>query len=116
MAVAAQVPRPRMGEPVRFRLERSMRAGLLAHAKALSAAAGRRLGLSAAIRDLLSRALAEVGPGSGYASGFREGFLAGWADSKAVVVPANGHRVGGGRSEEADLSAERGPIVPLAGR
>ena len=78
----ASEPKIRMAEPLRFRLDRKMRTAVVEHAKTLSAATGKPLGLSAAIRDLLDRALGLGSPDPAYASGFREGFLAGWADTK----------------------------------
>jgi hypothetical protein len=75
-------PKIRMAEPLRFRLDRRMRAAVVDHAKVLSVDGGPQLGLSAAIRDLLARALDMGAPDTAYASGFREGFLAGWATIK----------------------------------
>jgi hypothetical protein len=75
-------PKIRMAEPLRFRLDRRMRAAVVDHAKGLSVDAGQSLGISAALRDLVARALDMGAPDTAYASGFREGFLAGWAAIK----------------------------------
>jgi hypothetical protein len=71
-----------MGEPLRFRLDRRMRAAVLDHAKLLAHEAGRPVAASVGVRDLLARALELGSPDAAYRSGWREGFLAGWADAR----------------------------------
>jgi hypothetical protein len=75
-----------MGQPVRVRIESAMRRRIAEHAKTLSAAVGRPLGVSAAIRDLLVRALDLSSPSTAYASGFREGFLRAYADVQRELL------------------------------
>jgi hypothetical protein len=68
----------KMGQPVRVRLDREMGEALRDHARRLSAAAGKALDLSAAIRDVLGRGLAtpaDEAQAHAFGSGFREGFL-----------------------------------------
>jgi hypothetical protein len=79
-------PKIRMAEPLRFRLDRQMRTAVVAYAKTLTNATDEKVCVSAAIRDLLGRALGLGSPDAAYLSGFREGFLAGWADTKRAAA------------------------------
>jgi hypothetical protein len=81
-----KLKRIRMGEPVRVRIESAMRRRIEQHASAMSAAVGQQLGVSAAIRDLLARALDGDGAGVASASGFREGFLRGYGDAQRKIL------------------------------
>ena len=75
----------KLGEPLRFRVETTMRKALKAYAKALSDAVGHNVGLGGAVRDLVARGLG-TGSDAAYLSGFREGFIAAFADTRKQLA------------------------------
>jgi len=103
----------RLGEPLRFRAEVGLRKALRQHAQRLSSAAGKPLGISAAIRDALNRGLAErvtKADDAAFGSGFRVGFLAAHAEIKSRLAQA----LGGGKLAESEEAAANEPISPAA--
>ncbi len=99
-------PRITLGEPLRFRVETTMRKALGDYAGQLTAAVGHTVSVAGAVRDLVSRGLANA-PDAGYLSGFREGFIAAYAaTNKKLTERANQRRLA-----QADEN-ERGPIGP----
>jgi hypothetical protein len=81
--MASPGPHFQLGQPVRVRLDREMTEAVKAHAKALSAATGKPLGVSAALRDIIGRGLKVYRSKSErdlYAAAVHEGWLAAMSD------------------------------------
>ena len=87
-----------LGEPLRFRVETQMREKLNAYAKVLTTSAGHTVSVGGAVRDLVARGLAAP-LDAGYLSGFREGFIAAYAETKSKLDAKHGR-------------ASRSPIGP----
>ena len=83
---ASQKPRVRMGEAIRLRLEGWMRRAADEHAVKLAKTLGHKVSVAGAIRDLVSVAVRGNGADAAYASGYTQGFLAGYSDGKQKAV------------------------------
>jgi hypothetical protein len=78
-----------LGEPLRFRVETAMRRALSGYAEKLAVAAGHPVSIGGAVRDLVARGLA-TSLDAGYLSGFREGFIAAYAETKGRLDAKRG--------------------------
>lgn len=76
-----------LGEPIRFRPARGMKAELQAYAEKLEAAAGNPngVGISGAIRTILDREFQGKTPDKAYLAGFREGYARAYHETQAQI-------------------------------